>query len=159
MTRCRWHRTLREFYNHELRPLWLPKASERLDPPLIDVYIEDGYRKGDLNGPEAEFIVEEIRAIIADPRMERLSIGVVSLLADKQALFIWDRLTEELGPDIIRRHQITCGDARTFQGKERNIMFLSMVSAPNNVGAPLSRDTFSQRFNVAASRARDRMYL
>jgi len=34
-----------------------------------------------------------------------------------------------------------------------------MVSAPNEVGAPLSRDTFAQRFNVAASRARDRMYL
>ncbi len=28
-------------------------------------------------------------------------------------------------------------------------MFLSMVSAPNEVGAPLSRDTFAQRFNVA----------
>ena len=29
-------------------------------------------------------------------------------------------------------------------------MFLSMVSAPNYVGIP-SRDTFAQRFNVAAS--------
>lgn len=38
-------------------------------------------------------------------------------------------------------------------------MFLTMVSAPNEVGAPLSRDTFAQRFNVAASRAQDRMYL
>ena len=27
----------REFYNHELRPLRVPKASERLDPPLVDV--------------------------------------------------------------------------------------------------------------------------
>src|SRR5690606_7471865 len=52
-----------------------------------------------------------------------------------------------------------CGDARTFQGKERDVMFLSMVCAPNDVGAPLSRDSFAQRFNVAASRARDRMYL
>jgi very-short-patch-repair endonuclease len=59
----------------------------------------------------------------------------------------------------MQRHDITCGDARTFQGKERDIMVLSMVSAPNEVGAPLSRDTFAQRFNVAASRARDRMYL
>ena len=37
-------------------------------------------------------------------------------------------------------------------------MFLSMVSAPNKVGAPLARGTFAQSFNVAASRARDRMY-
>jgi very-short-patch-repair endonuclease/Cdc6-like AAA superfamily ATPase len=149
----------REFYNHELHPLRLPKSSERLDPPLIDVLIEDGYRKGDINLQEAQFIVTEIKAIVEDPLMARLSIGVVSLLGDKQAFEVWERLAEALGPEVIRRHQITCGDARTFQGKERNIMFLSMVSAPNNVGAPLSRDTFEQRFNVAASRARDRMYL
>jgi hypothetical protein len=36
----------REFYEHELKPLRLPKASERLDPPLIDVFVEDGFRKG-----------------------------------------------------------------------------------------------------------------
>jgi very-short-patch-repair endonuclease len=38
-------------------------------------------------------------------------------------------------------------------------MFLSMVIAPNDVGTALTRDTFAHRFNVAASRARDRMYL
>lgn len=149
----------REFYNHELRPLRMPKASERLDPPLIDVVVEDGYRSGDVNRPEARFVVDEIKAIVADPNMGGRTVGVVSLLADKQARLIWDELTDELGPEIMQRHHITCGDARTFQGKERDIMFLSMVSAPNDVGAPLSRDTFAQRFNVAASRARDRMYL
>jgi very-short-patch-repair endonuclease len=149
----------REFYNHELRPLRVPKASERLDPPLIDVLVEDGYRSGDVNRPEARFIVDEIKAIVGDPNMGGRSIGVVSLLANKQGLLIWERLTDELGPEAMQRHRIACGDARTFQGKERDIMFLSMVSAPNEVGAPLSRDTFAQRFNVAASRARDRMYL
>ena len=149
----------REFYNHELRPLRMPKASERLDPPLIDVEVEGGYRSGDVNRSEARFIVDEIKAIVADPNMAGRSIGVVSLLADKQARLIWNQLTDELGPEVMQRHHITCGDARTFQGKERDIMFLSMVSAPNDVGAPLSRDTFAQRFNVAASRARDRMYL
>jgi very-short-patch-repair endonuclease len=149
----------REFYNHELRPLRVPKASERLDPPLIDVLVEDGYRSGDVNRPEARFIVDEIKAIVGDPNMGGRSIGVVSLLADKQGLLIWERLTDELGPEVMQHHRIACGDARTFQGKERDIMFLSMVSAPNEVGAPLSRDTFAQRFNVAASRARDRMYL
>jgi very-short-patch-repair endonuclease len=149
----------REFYNHELRPLRIPKASERLDPPLIDVLVTDGYRRGDVNLPEARFIIDEIKSLLLDPRMGGRSIGVVSLLADKQALEIWERLTDEIGPEVMQRHRIACGDARTFQGKERDIMFLSMVSAPNEVGAPLSRDTFAQRFNVAASRAKDRMYL
>ena len=149
----------REFYNHELRPLRVPKTSERLDPPLIDVLVEDGYRSGFVNKPEARFIVDEIKAIVADPEMSGRSIGVVSLLADKQALEVWERLTREIGPEVMQRHRIACGDARTFQGNERDIMFLSMVSAPNDIGAPLSRGTFAQRFNVAASRARDRMYL
>jgi very-short-patch-repair endonuclease len=149
----------REFYNHELRPLRLPKTSERLDPPLIDVVIEDGYRSDDLNLSEVRFIVDEIKRLVADPCMKRRSIGVVSLLGEKQAFEIWERLSEALGLELMERHAIACGDARTFQGKERDIMFLSMVAAPNNVGAPLSRDTFAQRFNVAASRARDRMYL
>ena len=149
----------REFYNHELKPLRLPKTSERLDPPLIDIVVQDGYRNGDTNKAEARFIVDEIRRIVEDPTMDKRTIGMVSLLADKQALYVWEMLTEELGPELMARHKIACGDARTFQGKERDIMFLSMVVSPGEKFAALSRDTFAQRFNVAASRARDRMYL
>ena len=149
----------REFYNHELKPLRLPRSSERLDPPLVDVVIENGYRRGDLNLLEAKFIVGEIVRLVSDPALTNRTIGVVSLLGDKQAYHIWERLTQELGPEEMQRHKLACGDARTFQGKERHIMFMSIVSAPNDVGAPLSRDTFAQRFNVAASRAQDRMYL
>jgi very-short-patch-repair endonuclease len=149
----------REFYQHELQPLRLPPAPQRLDPPLIDVLVQDGARKGDVNAAEVRFIVEEAKRLLADPRMAQRSIGVVSLLGDSQALAVWNALTEELGPETLQRHQIACGDARTFQGKERDVMFLSMVCAPNDVGAPLAREAFAQRFNVAASRARDRMYL
>ncbi len=149
----------REFYAHELRPLRLPRPSERIDPPLVDVWIQNAERKDDVNAAEADYIVGEIRRIAADPRMQHRSIGVVSLLGESQALHIWERLVENLSPELLHRHAIACGDARTFQGRERDIMFLSMVSAPNAVGAPLSRDIFAQRFNVAASRARDRMVL
>ena len=108
----------REFYAHELRPLRLPKPSERLDPPLVDVLIEDGHRNGGVNGAEADFIVEEIGRVIADPRMSARSIGVVSLLGEEQALTIWDQLNDEYGPQLLQRHRIACGDARTFQGGE-----------------------------------------
>lgn len=148
----------REFYNHALKPVRLAKASERLDPPLIDVFIEDGYKREDGNPAEARFIVDEIKRICEDPAMSKRTIGVVSLLGDKQALNIWKILEEELGPEEIKKHQIACGDARTFQGKEKSIMFLSMVSVPGDVHAQ-TRDSTEQRFNVAASRAQDRMYL
>lgn len=59
----------REFYNHEIVPLRMPKTSERLDPPLVDVFVSNGYRKGDVNPLEARFIVDEIRAIVSNPGM------------------------------------------------------------------------------------------
>ena len=47
----------REFYNGQIKPLRVPKSSERLDPPLIDVMVLGGYGKGDYNPPEARAIV------------------------------------------------------------------------------------------------------
>ncbi|WP_201605670.1 AAA domain-containing protein [Psychrobacter sp. JCM 18903] len=150
----------REFYNHELIPLRKAKPSERLDPPLIDVYVTDGYRlKGsDINPSEVRFIVDEIKFIVADPAYKGKTIGVVSLLGNKQAHNIMEILNKELDETVMTAFDIACGDARTFQGKERDIMFLSLVVVPGAAHAQ-TRDTFAQRMNVAASRARDRMYL
>jgi very-short-patch-repair endonuclease len=148
----------REFYNHELRPLRMPLASERMDPPLIDVHVIDGHRgNGKTNKGEALFILEEIRKIVDDQNMSQRSIGVVSLLGSEQAQLIWTLVVNELGEDVIQRHQMAFGDARTFQGKERDIVFLSMVDSGRAQAS--SQDMFRQRYNVAASRARDRMYL
>ncbi len=148
----------REFYNHELIPLRKAKPSERLDPPLIDIYVTDGYRNGDINSSEVRFIVDEIKAIVTNPSYIGKTIGVVSLLGNKQAHSIMEILNKELDEKVMSDYDIACGDARTFQGKERDIMFLSMVVAPGDAHAQ-TRDTFAQRMNVAASRARDRMYL
>lgn len=149
----------REFYGDELRPLRLPVRSRRLDPPLVDVLLEGARRDGDMNQAEADYIVADIARTVDDPRMAGRTIGVVSLLGEEQAARIWEQLGERLGPARLQAHAIACGDAKTFQGRERDIVYLSMVVAPNNVGAPLARDTFAQRYNVAASRARDRMVL
>jgi very-short-patch-repair endonuclease len=63
-----------------------------------------------------------------------------------------------LGEDVFQEYRIACGDAATFQGKERDIMFLSMVVGANQ-GAVMNKRDAEQRMNVALSRARDRMYL
>lgn len=148
----------REHYQYKLKPLRTPRSSERIDPCLVDVFVRNGSRHYDINMAEARFIVGEIGQIIKDPCMSERTIGVVSLLGEKQAKYIWDMLANEIGLEEIQRHKITCGDSRTFQGKERHIMFLSMVVSRDSMTA-LSGEKFSQRFNVAASRAKDRMYL
>ena len=49
-----------QFYANRLIPLRVPKASERFDPPLVDVYIKGAERQGPTNASEARYIVEEI---------------------------------------------------------------------------------------------------
>src|SRR5260370_7545277 len=58
----------------------------------------------------------------------------------------------------MQRHMILCGDSATFQGTERDIVFLSMVADPVHRTA-LTMPRYEQRFNVAVSRARDRVVL
>lgn len=148
----------REFYNNEIKPLRVPLASERLDPPLIDVFIEDGFRKDKINPPEARFIVDEIKKIVEDPQLKNRSIGVVSLIGVDQAKLIMQMINDELGENVWQAHDIACGDAYTFQGNEKDIMFVSMIATPDQCHANTG-NTYCQRYNVAASRARDRMYL
>jgi Superfamily I DNA and RNA helicases and helicase subunits len=148
-----------QFYTEELIPLRLPAALERLDPPLIDVYVTNGHKdRRKINVPEAEAIVDEIERLVNDPAYANRSIGVVSLIGAQQAHYIQGLLLERIGEEAFLRHQIACGDSATFQGKERDIMFISMVACPQSKSA-LTALHFEQRFNVALSRARDREYL
>jgi hypothetical protein len=148
-----------QFYPQPLVPLRLPTATERIDPPLVDIFVTDGKRNArGINAAEAQVIIHEIKTIIDNPALEHRSIGIISLIGDKQAKHIYDFLLKEITPEQFARHKIMCGNAATFQGQERDIMFLSMVECPETSTTKASR-IFEQRFNVAMSRARDRLYL
>ena len=137
----------------------------RLEPPVATRHVPDGYQQGTasraVNPPEAEAVVGEIASICKNPAYDGKTIGVISLLGDAQARLIETRLLREIGPEEMESRQLVCGDAYAFQGDERDVMFLCMVSAPNlgrNIPA-LTDQTAQRRFNVAASRARDQMHL
>lgn len=148
-----------QFYTDEIVPVRVPKASERLSPPLIDVHVPHGRKdKSNRNLAEAEAIVDEVARIAADPKMAGRTIGVISLIGAKQAQLIQAMLLERIGEDVYLRHDIACGDSAVFQGKERDIMFISMVECPETCTTKTALP-YQQRFNVALSRARDREYL
>jgi very-short-patch-repair endonuclease len=148
-----------QFYTDEIVPVRVPKATERLSPPLIDVHVPDGRKdKSNRNFAEAEAIIEEVSRIVADPKMAGRSIGIISLIGAKQAQLIQMMLLERIGEDAYLRHDIACGDSAIFQGKEKDIVFLSMVECPDTCTSKTALP-FQQRFNVALSRARDREYL
>jgi very-short-patch-repair endonuclease/transcription elongation GreA/GreB family factor len=155
-----------QFYPEPLLPLRIPTAQERIDPPLVDIYVPDGRRTGDkINSREAEVIVQEVRRLVEDHALAKIdginrcrTIGAISLIGAKQAALINRLLLEELGEEVMLRHRIACGDSATFQGNERDIIFLSMVADSQSKQTQTAAH-FEQRFNVALSRARDRMIL
>jgi very-short-patch-repair endonuclease len=149
-----------QFYPEKMLPLRIPEAHERLDPPLIDIYVPHGTRgkRRKVNAAEADVIVDEIAALTARPEMRNRTIGVISLVGAEQAEHIRSRLSEKIGEEIMQRHSILCGDSATFQGSERDIVYLSMVADSANKTA-LTMLRYEQRFNVAVSRARDRVVL
>ncbi|MDB5509962.1 MAG: hypothetical protein JWL93_2431 [Hyphomicrobiales bacterium] len=148
-----------QFYDGGLIPLRVPTASERFDPPLVDVHVRNATRAGKLNRAEADWIVGEIARIVSDPRHDDRSIGVISLIGNSQADLIQKLLIEDerIGTDRMRKHRLIVGDARTMQGQERSVMFLTMVATPDSVLSQTGRADL-QRMNVAMSRARDRLY-
>jgi very-short-patch-repair endonuclease len=148
----------REFYKNDIKPLRVPKANERLDPPLVDVYVMGGHRVGDVNAAEAKAIVDEIKQILGDPAFDGRSIGVVTLLGTEQAAHIHELVSQQISPIDVVARQIAIGPPPVFQGRERDIMLVSMVMSPGDRAAA-NRADMHQRFNVALSRARDRMYL
>jgi very-short-patch-repair endonuclease len=86
-------------------------------------------------------------------------MGVVVLQGDAQAGLIEEQLLERLGAEEMEKRRLICGNPYSFQGDERDIMFLSMVAATNERIGPLTMSADERRFNVAASRARDQMWL
>ncbi len=149
-----------QFYPEKMLPLRIPEAHERLDPPLVDIYVPHGKRgkRRKVNEVEADIIVNEIAALTARPEMRNRTIGVISLVGAEQADHIRSQLSEKLGEEFMQRHSILCGDSATFQGTERDVVYLSMVADSTNKAA-LTMLRYEQRFNVAVSRARDRVVL
>ena len=129
----------------------------------LSISTSGGPAHGDKNPREAEIMVEEIRKS-SDPSLARVeaqdrwrTIGVISLIGGKQAALIDRMLLDELG-ESSGRHRIARGDSATFQGDERDVVFLSMVLTQSASQSQTARH-FGQRFDVASSRARDRLVL
>ncbi|MFH1717383.1 MAG: AAA domain-containing protein [Planctomycetota bacterium] len=137
-------------------------GADRLEP-VKHIYLDNGYREGYgnrvINRVEAEAIVNKIVELCRDDRYVGKTMGVIVLQGNAQAALIERQLLECLDAEEIDRRRLICGNPYSFQGDERDIIFLSMVAAPNERIGAMARDTFERSFNVAASRAKDQMWL
>jgi len=135
---------------------------QRLDP-IVTRLVRDGFQEGKsgdaVNRPEANALVGQIIACLGDANYKDKTMGVISLLGEAQARLVERLLLVAVGPQAMEGRKLVCGDAYAFQGDERDVIFLSMVSAPNARIGTLAGLKAQQRFNVAASRAKDQLWL
>jgi hypothetical protein len=150
------------FYQDDpLVPLrqYLPNRLE----PLRAVSVKNGSRQGRgqrmINQQEAEALVATVEKCCRAKRYQGKTIGVIVLQGTAQAYLIEELLLRTLGVEEMGRRKLLCGNSSSFQGGERDIIFLSMVVTPEQKIRALTRTAEQQKFNVAASRAREQLWL
>ena len=150
----------RQFYSDSpLIPL-RQFGGERL-PPLRTTYVDGGFTEGAGTGVhnpvEAEHLVDSLVELLDDPTYKEKTIGVIVLQGRGQIAEIQNRIEERLRSTVREKRRIRVGTAPDFQGDERDIMLISMVV--DGTPRAVTRQTFQRSFNVAASRAKDQMWL
>jgi very-short-patch-repair endonuclease/DNA polymerase III delta prime subunit len=147
-------------YNGAIKPL-RDASSVNLRPAIVPFRVRGSETINSINENEALSVVSLIVAACEQPEYEDATFGVISMVGVHQAERIDSLLRCRLEPAEYERRRIVCGNAAHFQGDEREVMFLSMVNAPRE-GGPLTLQTqpaYQKRLNVAASRARDQMWV
>lgn len=148
-------------YSGEIIPLRYPRGKEAFVYPIKAMRVKNGSKDNmnQINDNEARAIVDQIVKCCNNPQYANMTMGVISLLGEKQAELIEILLRHRIGEREILRRKLLCGDAYSFQGDERDVMFLSMVISDNSKFTSLTREVDFRRFNVAASRARNQMWV
>jgi hypothetical protein len=146
-------------YNGEIRAL-REAGSTRVKPALVAHRVKKGVDHDGINEQEAQEIAALVAAVCRLEEYEDSSIGVISMVGTDQAVYIDSILRSRLSTTEYRRRQILCGNASQFQGDERDVIFISMVNSPGSHPLALrQRDDARKVFNVAASRARDQLWI
>lgn len=152
-------------YDYKIKPLRDASNSELL-PAVVNYRVKNGFRgeKTKTNINEAKAIVALMKACMDEPEYKDKSFGIISLLGDEQVKVISRFIEQEIDPKEIQKRNILCGNSANFQGDERDVVFLSLVDSGNGNG-PINLqgfgvdDAFRKRYNVAASRAKDQLWV
>ena len=131
--------------------------------PLKTTYVSGGYTDGSsstlTNQVEAEAIVKQIQLCMMDPAYDGKTMGVIALQSQAQVRLLDDLLDVAIPSDQREKRRLRVGTAPDFQGDERNVIFLSMVVAGREKITSMTQRDWQRRFNVAATRAEDQMWL
>lgn len=151
-------------YDYKIKPL-RDASNSSLLPAVVNYRVADGRRLNNKTNPnEARAIVALMQACIQQPEYAGKTFGAISLLGDEQVRELQHLIEENIDHKDLVERNILCGNASHFQGDERDVVFLSVVDSGTGDG-PVKlqgfgpNDAYRKRYNVAASRARDQLWV
>lgn len=151
-------------YHGKIKPLRDDSEVHR-QPPTVAYHVQSTVLKGEINEEEVQTVASLLVAATQQPEYRDATFGVISMLSEDQTILRIDELLRRHLPaeEYVRR-RVQCGNAGQFQGDERDVIFLALLDAPTGSGPlPLREfgpdDRYKKRFNVAASRARDQLWV
>ncbi|MGB0429662.1 MAG: AAA domain-containing protein [Bacteroidia bacterium] len=146
-----------QFYNGSLNIMTNKPGIEDVDS--LEIIKTNGQRVDGVNEIEAQEIIDQIKSRIKSE--EKLtdafkkSIGVLSPFRE-QVNYLAESIRDQLSIQDIQNHKILIGTAHSFQGEERDVMYLSFCVDDQSHGTAIRHINKADVFNVSITRARQK---
>ena len=145
-----------EFYFKGLNVMKLTPSSHQNSKQLFQ-RINGKRTKAGVNKKEIDYIIQEIKKIIEEEvllaRKMKTKIGIISPFRH-QANAIAKALIDSFTSEEINKHQIGCSTPYSFQGQERDIIFISISLDDDSHGSAFAYMNKEDVFNVCITRAK-----
>ncbi|MGE3801852.1 MAG: DEAD/DEAH box helicase [Candidatus Kapaibacterium sp.] len=146
----------KQFYHNRLRVMKeFPQAKAISSLTVIECSGQQ--EPNGVNRQEGERLLNDLLQILEDQRGNRQdavsTIGILSPFR-VQADYLAEEIARNVEPEMIERHDIIVGTAYTFQGEERDVMYISLAVDASSHHARFRYLHREDAFNVAVTRAK-----
>jgi very-short-patch-repair endonuclease len=147
------------FYNGQIQPL-REHRHPAIGSPLRAIHLDAVSHRVNahrVNEEEAQKVTNQVIECAKDSRYDGLTFGVVTMMSGPQSKIIETKLIKQLGNEEMERRRLRVGNPPDFQGDERDVIFISMVTDETQYSA--TTPMWQQWANVAVSRAREQLWV
>lgn len=155
------HFSNREFYSNDLRIM----TEKPIPNPDLGTFLHPVNGKRDekgVNEIEAHLIIKRVLLLIEDEKdLEpelKTSIGILSPFRD-QVNYLSNQLRDQINITAIEEHNIATGTAFSFQGEERDSMFISFAVDSESHHSSFIHLNKADVFNVSITRAKSKQFI
>jgi very-short-patch-repair endonuclease len=155
-------------YGGEIKPL-RDDSSVMTKPHVVHVQVPQNLESTPHQQHEAEFIVSLLKAASEQPEYAKSRFGVVAMRGTGSGDYgttLRKLAARLLGMEWCENHEFLCGTPPQFQGDEREVVILAMGDHMPPAGTQLhlqraaaNENLWKKRYNVAASRAQDQLWV